>query len=75
MVASPRVGHTRYGSLPFSETRMVRRSTPGAYSFAATQLSPGFDYADFEIGYRDDLVRRYPAFAREMNDSPALSFC
>ncbi len=37
-----------------------------AYSFFADQLSPGFDYADFEIGYRDALQREYPAFARDI---------
>jgi predicted cupin superfamily sugar epimerase/mannose-6-phosphate isomerase-like protein (cupin superfamily) len=37
-----------------------------AYSFFADQLSPGFEYADFEIGYRDALQREYPAFAREI---------
>ena len=39
---------------------------PAAYSFFADQLSPGFDYADFEIGYRDTLQRQYPAFARDI---------
>jgi predicted cupin superfamily sugar epimerase/mannose-6-phosphate isomerase-like protein (cupin superfamily) len=37
-----------------------------AYSFFADQLSPGFDYADFEMGYRDALQREYPAFARDI---------
>ncbi len=53
---------------------LPRRSTPAAYSFAATQLSPGFDYADFEIGYRDDLVRRYPAFTREIEQRTRTEF-
>jgi predicted cupin superfamily sugar epimerase/mannose-6-phosphate isomerase-like protein (cupin superfamily) len=43
-----------------------RGSSDGAYSFAGTQLSPGFDYADFEIGYRDELQREYPAFAADI---------
>jgi predicted cupin superfamily sugar epimerase/mannose-6-phosphate isomerase-like protein (cupin superfamily) len=43
-----------------------RESSDGAYSFAGTQLSPGFDYADFEIGYRDQLQREYPAFANDI---------
>lgn len=38
----------------------------GAYSFVGTQLSPGFDAADFEIGYRDELQRRFPAFAKDI---------
>jgi len=33
------------------------------YSFVGTQLSPAFDYGDFEMGYRDELVRLYPAYA------------
>jgi len=37
-----------------------------AYSFFADQLAPGFDYADFEIGYRDALQRQYPAFAHDI---------
>jgi len=37
-----------------------------SYSFVGTQLSPGFDYADFEIGYRDRLRLRYPEFAKEI---------
>jgi predicted cupin superfamily sugar epimerase/mannose-6-phosphate isomerase-like protein (cupin superfamily) len=48
------------GSAPARATRSAS-TTP--YSFVGTQLSPAFDYADFEIGYRDDLQRRYPAFA------------
>jgi predicted cupin superfamily sugar epimerase/mannose-6-phosphate isomerase-like protein (cupin superfamily) len=39
---------------------------PSAYSFFADQLSPGFDYADFEIGYRDALQHSYPAFAQDI---------
>jgi predicted cupin superfamily sugar epimerase/mannose-6-phosphate isomerase-like protein (cupin superfamily) len=43
-----------------------RDSSAAAYSLFADQLSPGFDYADFEIGYRDALQREYPAFARDI---------
>ena len=43
-----------------------RGASPGAYSLFGTQLSPGFDYADFEPGYRDELQRRYPAFAGDI---------
>jgi uncharacterized protein len=41
-------------------------TSAGAYSFVGTQLSPGFDAADFEIGYRDDLQRRFPAFQKDI---------
>jgi predicted cupin superfamily sugar epimerase/mannose-6-phosphate isomerase-like protein (cupin superfamily) len=45
---------------------MPHGAAPAAYSFFGTQLAPAFDYADFEIGYRDELVRAYPAFARDI---------
>jgi uncharacterized protein len=34
-----------------------------AYSFFGTTLTPGFEYSDYEHGYRDELQARYPAFA------------
>lgn len=40
-----------------------QRHAPDAYSFFGNTLSPGFDYADFEPGYRDELQRTYPAHA------------
>jgi uncharacterized protein len=41
-------------------------ATARSFSFVGTQMSPGFDSSDFEIGYRDELVRRYPAFAQSI---------
>jgi predicted cupin superfamily sugar epimerase len=32
-----------------------------AYGFFGTTMAPGFDYADFEVGYRDELQKEYPA--------------
>lgn len=37
-----------------------------AWSFAGTQLAPGFEYEDFEIGYRDELQRSFPAAAADI---------
>jgi hypothetical protein len=42
---------------------MPRSRAPGSFAFFGTQVSPGFESADFEIGYRDELQRAYPAFA------------
>ena len=36
------------------------------WSFFGNTLAPGFEYADFEIGYRDELQARYPAFAQKI---------
>ena len=37
------------------------KATPEAYGFFGTTMAPGFDYADFEPGYRDELQKAYPA--------------
>ncbi len=42
------------------------RDSPAAYSLAGDQLSPAFDDADFEMGYRDELEAAYPAYARDI---------
>ena len=34
---------------------------PGAYSLLGCTVAPGFDYGDFELGDREELVRLYPA--------------
>ena len=41
----------------------ARPATAGAeaYGFFGTTMAPGFDYADFEPGYRDELQHAYPA--------------
>ena len=43
-----------------------RGTAAGTYSFAGDQLSPSFDAADFEMGYRDELMRAYPQCARDI---------
>jgi predicted cupin superfamily sugar epimerase len=39
---------------------------PESYSFFGNTLAPGFEFDDFEMGYRDDLQNRYPRFARHI---------
>jgi hypothetical protein len=36
---------------------------PDAYTFFGNTLGPGFAYADFAIGYRDELQKAYPQHA------------
>ncbi|HEX9079216.1 MAG TPA: cupin domain-containing protein [Desulfuromonadaceae bacterium] len=36
-------------------------SGPGAYSLVGCTVAPGFDFADFEMGKREELMTRYPA--------------
>jgi predicted cupin superfamily sugar epimerase len=51
-----------------------RGTSERTYSFAGDQLSPGFDYADFEMGYRDALERAYPAFTRDIQRLTRVEF-
>jgi predicted cupin superfamily sugar epimerase/mannose-6-phosphate isomerase-like protein (cupin superfamily) len=37
------------------------KATADAYGFFGTTMAPGFDPADFEPGYRDELQAKYPA--------------
>ncbi len=37
------------------------KATAEAYALFGCTMAPGFDYADFEPGYRDELQRAYPA--------------
>lgn len=39
-----------------------------AYSFGANTLSPGFEYSDYEPGYRDELVKLYPKFTTQITE-------
>ncbi len=36
-------------------------SGPGPYSLVGCTVAPGFDFADFEMGNREELLTRYPA--------------
>jgi hypothetical protein len=49
-------------------------ATPPAYSFFGCTLAPGFDYADFEPGYRDELVKAYPAQSSLIMDLTRTEF-
>jgi len=35
----------------------------GKYALLGTTVAPGFDYQDFEVGEREELVAEYPQFA------------
>jgi predicted cupin superfamily sugar epimerase len=39
---------------------------PKTYALLGTTMTPGFDAADFDLGKRDDLIRSYPKFAKQI---------
>lgn len=38
----------------------------GRYALLGTTMAPGFDFADFELGRRAELVAAYPRYAAEL---------
>ncbi len=36
-------------------------AAPGSFALVGCTVAPGFDFADFELGERKELIRRYPA--------------
>lgn len=50
---------TWMGARPLSESSE-------AYTLLGNTLAPGFEYADFEIGWRDELQKMYPDFANQV---------
>jgi uncharacterized protein len=38
----------------------------GAFALLGTTMSPGFDYADYESGRRDELIVQFPRFRHEI---------
>jgi predicted cupin superfamily sugar epimerase/mannose-6-phosphate isomerase-like protein (cupin superfamily) len=43
-------------------------TTDASYTLFGCTLAPGFEYGDFTIGYRDELQKTYPAFARVIGE-------
>jgi predicted cupin superfamily sugar epimerase len=41
----------------------ARLAEGGKYALLGTTVSPGFEFADNEIGDRNDLIRSYPSFS------------
>ena len=42
-------------------------SGPGEYSLVGCTVAPGFDFADFQMGSRSDLLRAYPQHKEIIN--------
>jgi len=40
----------------------------GKFALMGTTMSPGFDYADYETGVRDELIAQYPGAAELIGD-------
>jgi uncharacterized protein len=38
----------------------------GRFALMGTTVAPGFDYADYKAGNRDELCRQFPTFADQI---------
>jgi uncharacterized protein len=39
---------------------------PGSYALCGCTVSPGFDFQDFEMANRNDLLKKYPEYEKEI---------
>jgi hypothetical protein len=56
-----KAGETLQALVPAGNWFGARLAAPGGYALCGCTVSPGFEFADFEVGRRDDLLRRFPA--------------
>ena len=47
-------------------SRPVEAAGPDAYTFFGTTVSPGFEYGDFRMGSRAELLKTYPKFTAQI---------
>lgn len=61
--ADIRAGQRPQVLVPAGVWQGARVKPGGSYALVGATVSPGFDYNDFEIGDRDELVTEYPECA------------
>lgn len=54
-------GHVPQVVVPGGTWQGARLLPGGRYALMGTTVAPGFDYADLEMGRREELQRRYPS--------------
>jgi predicted cupin superfamily sugar epimerase len=56
----PEKGHQLQFTVGMGCWFAAKVNEPGTYSLLGCAVSPGFDFEDFELGHRDDLIRKFP---------------
>ena len=54
-------GESFQGTVPAGCWFGAEVTAPGGFALVGCTVAPGFDFADFELGERAELLRRYPA--------------
>lgn len=61
--SAPERGEAFYVVIPAGCWFGATVNAPAAYTLVGCTVAPGFDFADFELGRRADLLARYPQHA------------
>ncbi len=61
-----RSGMTPQHVVPAHVWQGARLKAGGRFALMGTTVAPGFDYADYETGNRDELIRQFPAFSDQI---------
>jgi predicted cupin superfamily sugar epimerase len=63
-----RTGYVLQAVVPAGDFFGARPRDPDSYSLVGCTVAPGFDFADFELPTRGELVARFPQHATAIND-------
>jgi predicted cupin superfamily sugar epimerase len=59
-------GHRPQVIVPANTWQASRLIAGGEFALLGCTMSPGFDYADYQHGSRDELIRQYPSQAQRI---------
>ena len=60
-------GHKPQLVIPSGTWQAAFLNDGGAFALMGCTVAPGFDFDDFEIGYKDELTRKYPDLSKIIN--------
>ena len=58
-----REGHCLQCAVPMSVWQGLMLKDGGSYALLGTTMTPAFDFSDFELGKREDLIKKYPDYS------------
>lgn len=61
---NPENGEVFQHTIPKGNWFMARVNGAGSFSLAGCTVAPGFDFDDFELGKKDELIRKFPGHAQ-----------
>ena len=61
-------GHELQVAVPPMQWQALRLRSGGSFALMGTNVVPGFEYSDFEIGLRSDLISKFPKYAKQIHE-------